>query len=83
MSFKKFPASATLSLVSEGTHVTFATKATEGAALILATGSASHVEQLEALAAGQGYRLDAAGLWSGGKRVAGADETSVYEAIGT
>jgi DNA polymerase (family X) len=69
-------------LASGGTRIAFATKAAEGAALLWATGSPGHVEQMQALAEHKGMRLDSKGLWKGVKRLAGADERSIYEALG-
>jgi DNA polymerase (family X) len=69
-------------LASGGTRIAFATKATEGAALLWATGSPGHVRQLQALAQEKGMRLDSEGLWKGAKRIAGSNESSIYEALG-
>jgi DNA polymerase (family X) len=51
-------------------------------ALMHATGSAAHLEQLEARAATLGLRLAPDGLWRGGRRVATRDETALYRALG-
>ena len=64
------------------TRITFASKGSEGAALLAATGSTEHLVALEALAKRKGYRLDAGGLWKGRRRMAGADEASIYTALG-
>jgi DNA polymerase (family 10) len=69
-------------LAAGGTRIAFATKASEGAALLWATGSPAHVAQLEAVAKEKRMRLDPEGLWKAAKRVAGADEASVYAALG-
>jgi DNA polymerase (family 10) len=53
-----------------------------GVALLLATGSASHVEQLQVFAAERGLKLDESGLRHGRRRIACADETDVYAALG-
>lgn len=53
-----------------------------GAALLHATGSSSHLEQLKTRASRQGMRLDQNGLWKGPKLIAGASETDIYAALG-
>jgi DNA polymerase (family 10) len=53
-----------------------------GVALVLATGSAGHVDALQAFAAGQGFSLDAKGLFRGKGLVPCPDETDVYAALG-
>ncbi|MDA9420947.1 DNA polymerase/3'-5' exonuclease PolX [Bradyrhizobium sp. CCBAU 53380] len=52
-----------------------------GAALLFATGSAGHIEQLQALAAEKGMRLGADGLHKGRTLIAG-DEAEIYRALG-
>ncbi|MFK4507038.1 PHP domain-containing protein [Bradyrhizobium daqingense] len=52
-----------------------------GAALLFATGSTAHIEQLQALAAEKGMRLDADGLHKGRTLVAG-EEAEIYRALG-
>src|SRR3954462_3475592 len=52
-----------------------------GAALLFATGSAAHVEQLQALAIEKGMRLEADGLHKGRTLIAG-DEAEIYSALG-
>jgi DNA polymerase (family X) len=52
-----------------------------GAALLFATGSAAHVEQLQALAREKGMRLEADGLHKGHTLIAG-DEAEIYSALG-
>ncbi|MHC2623943.1 DNA polymerase (family 10) [Bradyrhizobium huanghuaihaiense] len=52
-----------------------------GAALLFATGSAAHIEQLQALAAEKGMRLDADGLHKGRTLIAG-EEADIYQAFG-
>jgi DNA polymerase (family 10) len=52
-----------------------------GATLLFATGAAAHVEQLEALAAEKGMRLEADGLHKGRTLIAG-DEAAIYRALG-
>jgi len=69
-------------LATGGARIAFASKATEGAALLWATGSRGHVAQMQALAEKKGMRLDPEGLWKDGKRIAGSNESSIYEALG-
>ncbi|MET4717322.1 DNA polymerase (family 10) [Bradyrhizobium japonicum] len=52
-----------------------------GAVLLFATGSAAHVEQLQALAAEKGMRLEADGLHQGRTLIAG-EETDIYRGLG-
>lgn len=52
-----------------------------GAALLFATGSAGHIEQLQALAAESGLRLGADGLHKGRMLIAG-EEAEIYRALG-
>jgi DNA polymerase (family 10) len=52
-----------------------------GAALLFATGSAGHIEQLQALATEKGLRLEADGLHKRRTLVAG-EEADIYRAIG-
>ncbi|MGY3548516.1 DNA polymerase (family 10) [Bradyrhizobium sp. USDA 4472] len=52
-----------------------------GAALLFTTGSSAHIEQLQALAAEKGMRLDADGLHKGRTVVAG-EEADIYQALG-
>lgn len=52
-----------------------------GAALLFATGSAGHIEQLQALAAENGMRLGADGLHKGRMLIAG-EEAEIYRALG-
>ncbi|MCK1298444.1 MULTISPECIES: DNA polymerase/3'-5' exonuclease PolX [unclassified Bradyrhizobium] len=52
-----------------------------GAALLFATGSAGHIEQLQALAAEKGLRLEADGLHKGSTLIAG-NEAEIYSALG-
>lgn len=52
-----------------------------GAALLFATGSAGHIEQLQALAAEKGLRLNADGLHKGRTLIAG-EEADIYRALG-
>ncbi len=53
-----------------------------GALWIVATGSEAHVSALRERARERGLRLQADGLFRGEERVEGADEASVYEALG-
>ncbi|TWA92600.1 DNA polymerase/3'-5' exonuclease PolX [Bradyrhizobium stylosanthis] len=52
-----------------------------GAALLFATGSAAHIEQLQALAAEKGMRFEADGLHKGRTLIAG-EEADIYQALG-
>jgi len=52
-----------------------------GAALLFATGSAGHIEQLQALAAEKGMRFDADGLHKGRTLIA-CEEADIYQALG-
>jgi DNA polymerase (family 10) len=52
-----------------------------GAALLCATGSGEHVEQLRARAAERGLRLEAKGVFQGKKRLPLPDEDAVYQAL--
>ncbi|MDA9408040.1 DNA polymerase/3'-5' exonuclease PolX [Bradyrhizobium sp. CCBAU 45384] len=52
-----------------------------GAALLFATGSAAHIEQLQALAAEKGMRLEPDGLHKGRTLIAG-EEAEIYRALG-
>jgi DNA polymerase (family X) len=53
-----------------------------GAAVVVRTGSAAHVEALRARATQQGMELTAAGLMKSGARTATPDERDVYAALG-
>jgi DNA polymerase (family X) len=53
-----------------------------GAALLVETGGAAHVEALAARAAERGLRLDRDGLWRGDAPVASDSEEAVYEELG-
>ncbi|SFM51008.1 DNA polymerase (family 10) [Bradyrhizobium sp. Rc3b] len=52
-----------------------------GVALLFATGSAAHIEQLQALAEEKGMRLEADGLRKGRTLIAG-EEAEIYRALG-
>ena len=52
-----------------------------GAALLFATGSAAHLDELQALAADKGMQLDPDGLHKG-RRVIAAKEEDIYRALG-
>jgi DNA polymerase (family X) len=52
-----------------------------GVALLLATGSAEHVRELQALAATRGFTLDEDGLRRGRRRIPCREETDVYAAL--
>jgi DNA polymerase (family X) len=62
-------------------HIYLTDPAHYGITLLRATGSAAHLEQLEALAARKGFILDAAGLHHGRKFVAKSEE-GIYAALG-
>ncbi|MDA9438732.1 DNA polymerase [Bradyrhizobium sp. CCBAU 51745] len=66
---------------AEGLQVRVSDRKHFGAALLFATGSAAHIEQLQALAAEKDMRLDADGLRKGRTLVAG-DEDNIYRALG-
>ena len=52
-----------------------------GSALVVATGSSSHVGWLAERAAQRGWQLAFDGLWDGARRVASHDEVSLYAAL--
>ncbi|WP_247401560.1 MULTISPECIES: hypothetical protein [unclassified Bradyrhizobium] len=52
-----------------------------GATLLFATGSAAHIERLQALAAEKGMQLESDGLHKGRTLIAG-DEAQIYSALG-
>jgi DNA polymerase (family 10) len=52
-----------------------------GVALLIATGSAEHVSELQAFARGKGFTLDKSGLRRGKSAVACFDEEDVYAAL--
>jgi DNA polymerase (family X) len=62
--------------------VHFCRKEEFGAALLFATGSDSHIAQLQARAQDMGLRLTETGVIKGKVRVAGATEEEIYEALG-
>ncbi|MBW5440526.1 DNA polymerase/3'-5' exonuclease PolX [Bradyrhizobium canariense] len=66
---------------SDGLQVRVSDRKHFGAALLFATGSAGHIEQLQALAAEKGMRLDAHGLHKGRTLIAG-EEADIYQALG-
>ncbi|MBB4360605.1 DNA polymerase (family 10) [Bradyrhizobium sp. CIR18] len=66
---------------SEGLQVRVSDRKHFGAALLFATGSAAHIEQLQALAAEKGMRLDAHGLHKGRALIA-SEEADIYQALG-
>jgi len=53
-----------------------------GISLLLATGSAQHLEELRALAARKGLTVDSDGLRRGRKRLAAESEEDIYAALG-
>lgn len=58
-----------------------APKSRFGSALLLATGSTAHVEQLQARAIARGMRLSAEGLMLNARRLASKTEEEIYEAL--
>jgi DNA polymerase (family X) len=66
---------------AEGLKVRVVERRRFGAALVFATGSAAHLEGLQALAAAKGLRLDREGLHKGLSTVA-AEEKDIYRALG-
>ncbi|MCK1741275.1 DNA polymerase/3'-5' exonuclease PolX [Bradyrhizobium sp. 139] len=67
--------------VADGLQIRLSDRKRFGAALLFATGSAAHVEQLQALAAEKGMRLEMDGLHKGRTLIAG-DEAEIYRALG-
>ena len=53
-----------------------------GAALLFATGSDAHLEQLQKLAAKKGFELAPDGLYRDGKLLASRTEQEIYQALG-
>ncbi len=66
---------------ADGLQIRISDRKHFGAALLFATGSAAHIEQLEALAAEKGMRLKPDGLRKGRTLVAG-EEADIYRALG-
>ncbi len=66
---------------ADGLQIRLSDRKHFGATLLFATGSAAHVEQLEALAAEKGRQLEADGLHKGRTLIAG-DEAEIYRALG-
>ncbi|MCK1537534.1 MULTISPECIES: DNA polymerase/3'-5' exonuclease PolX [unclassified Bradyrhizobium] len=66
---------------ADGMEIRLSDRKHFGAALLFATGSAAHVEQLQALAIEKGMRLEADGLHKGRTLIAG-DEAQIYSALG-
>lgn len=66
---------------AEGLQVHLADRKHFGAALLFATGSAAHLDELRSLAAEKGMRLEADGLHNG-RSVVAAEETEIYRALG-
>ena len=66
---------------ADGLRVRLSDRKHFGAALLFATGSAAHIQQLQALAAEKGMRLETDGLHKGGTPIAG-DEADIYHALG-
>lgn len=66
---------------ADGLHIRVSDRKHFGAALLFATGSAAHIEQLQALAAEKGMRLEPDGLHKGRTLIAG-EEAEIYRALG-
>ena len=66
---------------ADGLQVRLSDRKHFGAALLFATGSAAHIEELKALAAKQGMQLETDGLHKGRTLIA-AEETDIYRALG-
>lgn len=66
---------------ADGLQIRLSDRKHFGAALLFATGSAAHIEKLQALAAEKGMRLEADGLHKGRTLIAG-DEANIYRALG-
>ncbi|MBR1187423.1 DNA polymerase/3'-5' exonuclease PolX [Bradyrhizobium sp. AUGA SZCCT0160] len=66
---------------ADGLQVCLSNRKHFGAALLFATGSAAHLEQLQALATEKGMRLESDGLQKGRTLIAG-DEAEIYCALG-
>jgi DNA polymerase (family 10) len=62
-------------------HVHLSDRKHFGATLLFATGSAAHLDSLQALAANKGMRLDPSGLSKGPTAIA-ADEKEIYRNLG-
>ncbi|RXH22997.1 DNA polymerase/3'-5' exonuclease PolX [Bradyrhizobium zhanjiangense] len=75
------PGKTSESPTNDGLQIRLSDRKHFGAALLFATGSPSHIEQLQALAAEKGMRLDADGLHKGRTLVAG-EEAEIYRALG-
>jgi DNA polymerase (family X) len=65
-----------------GVEVRLAAGSAVGAALLLATGSAAHIDALRRVAAARGCELESTGLRRHGVAVPTADEESVYRELG-
>ncbi|MCK1757644.1 DNA polymerase/3'-5' exonuclease PolX [Bradyrhizobium sp. 137] len=66
---------------TDGLQICLSDRKHFGATLLFATGSASHIEQLKALAAEKGMRLDTDGLHKDRTLIAG-EEVEIYRALG-
>ncbi len=66
---------------ADGLQIRLSDRKHFGAVLLFATGSAAHIEMLQALAAEKGMRLETDGLHNGRTLVA-ADEADIYSALG-
>ena len=70
------------SAIGDGIELLVADPARYGVALALATGSAEHIHELQAHAAGRGFTLDERGLRLGRRSIPCRDEEDVYAALG-
>ncbi|MEY9463908.1 DNA polymerase (family 10) [Bradyrhizobium ottawaense] len=66
---------------ADGLQIRISDRKHFGAALLFATGSTGHIEQLQTLAAEKGMRLGADGLHKGRTLIAG-EEADIYQALG-
>ncbi|MET4149017.1 MULTISPECIES: PHP domain-containing protein [unclassified Bradyrhizobium] len=74
-------AKAPKSSPADGLQIRLSDRKHFGATLLFATGSAAHIEQLQALAAEKEMRLEADGLHKGRTLIAG-EESEIYHALG-
>jgi DNA polymerase (family X) len=66
---------------ADGLQIRLSDRKHFGAALLFATGSAAHIEQLQAIAGEKGMRLEMDGLHKGRTLIAN-DEVAIYRALG-
>jgi DNA polymerase (family 10) len=75
------PEEATVATARSGLEVLVSDKKHFGAALLQATGSTKHLEQLQAIARRKGMKLEGQGLRAG-RRLLAATEKEIYERLG-